>query len=287
MSTAIGTLMFTLSSCDGDAPPTAYKEEFAVEGFLIVGEPIRELRILRSLPVTDTFRYENSFVSDAQVTIFEGENAYELTYQNSGERKGYYIFSDTTLLVMPETDYRLEVRLANTDVMTGTTTTPKDIDWTTPPKDFLPYPPDTADFIAPDSLDIAWTSADIPEYLLSTRCLDTTNYGQYLSPPQDISNKRTDSFEEDEDDLRYTSVMRWAFLQNIRVKTIWPAFRFFGAHEITIYAPDEHYLNWFKQWGFSGSSPVYNYELSNIEGGLGVFGSMSVARKETFVVIPE
>ena len=62
-----------LSSCE-DPVPKDYIPSNIVEALLIVNEPIRNIKILKSQSLFDEFSYDSSLVSDAEVYIIDDNN---------------------------------------------------------------------------------------------------------------------------------------------------------------------------------------------------------------------
>jgi hypothetical protein len=273
--------MSTFTGCE-DAAPTEYIPQTVLEAFLIVGEPIQGIRVTRSQSVTDTFRYRNSAVSDADVRLVAGDQSLQLQYR-ANDGVGEYFLPDSTVRVQPGVNYRVVVTLTDGSVVSGATRTPEQIEWIDAPKSRLYYPTDTIALPAPDSLGLSWTPApSISEYIVAVRALDTLGYGQYLEPPTDERNRRIERFFE-KDAPFYNEVTRYGFLQGTNTPISWFAFKWFGRQEVAIYAADAAFVNWFKMTHFQ-DPPAYQPLLGNVEGGLGVVASASVARKEVFVV---
>jgi hypothetical protein len=281
-----------IESCE-DSSVLNYVPEYVVEGYLIVGEPIRDIRVLITQSVSERFQYANTAIANANVQVFVGGSTTPLilTYRPDSLRitPGGYAFSDSTFLVQPQTEYRLEVRLQNGMVMTGKTTTPPQIRWTRPPFDIVQFPFDTTTYPSPDSLRLGWTAVGraTAEYLFSMRSLDTLNYGRFLTPETPERNRRTPLSVIEDDDNQATSVSRieWKFLQTNSTPLNWTAFKWYGLHEVIIYAADQSFINWFKFSKFSDNqSQEYDRNFSNITGGKGVFGSASIVRDTLFVL---
>src|SRR5688500_5587450 len=100
MRSLMATMAIALSAAAGgceDAAPTEYIPETVVEAFLIVGEPIRGIRVTRSQSVADTFRYANSAVADADVRLITGDRTFQLQYRED-EHVGEYYLPDSTIL---------------------------------------------------------------------------------------------------------------------------------------------------------------------------------------------
>ncbi|MEY3689721.1 MAG: hypothetical protein RIT37_1283, partial [Bacteroidota bacterium] len=155
----LGLFAFTilgLASCE-DPVAFDYIPEYAVEAYLLVDEPITGVMITKSQPVADSFVYENSIVRDAKVHIIRDQkDTLKLQFYPSG-RGGEYRLPDSTLLIQPSTRYDLLVVLPDGKRVTGTTYTPKRVEWINAPRSIMQYPVDTLNLFAPDSLSITWT----------------------------------------------------------------------------------------------------------------------------------
>lgn len=269
------------SGCE-DPVPTDYVPQYVFTGYMIVDEPIQGILLTQSQAPLDTFTYKRGEISDAQIRIWTGQDTFNLVFKPTEAGFSTYYFPDTTVLVQPNTTYHMEAHLADGSTLRSETTTPERIEWVQPPREILQYPIDTLKLPSPDSLKLIWTKAPgISEYFISVQSLDTLEYGKYLDPPTTEKNRRIERFFED-NAPRYNDIVRWGFLQNVEVNVVWVAFKWFGLHEVTVYAPDPALLEWFKQLQFGGNQ--YQTLLSNIDGGIGVFGSASVIRQRTFML---
>ncbi|MCB0712928.1 MAG: DUF4249 family protein [Ignavibacteriae bacterium] len=276
---AFGAVIF--AGCE-DPIPTDYIPEYVFTGYLIVDEPVKNITLTRSLEPLDSFEYSKATVADAVIRIWNNTDTFDLVYVPSDTGVGSYQARDLEMLVKPGTEYFMEATIPDGSVLTSSTVTPERIEWLQAPREMLQYPIDTLNLPSPDSLKLIWTpSPGVTEYLISVEALDTLNYGSYLEPPTGESNRRIERFFED-NAPRYNDVVRWGFLQNTQVNVVWFAFKWFGQHEITVYAPDPAMLEWFKQVRFGGNQ--FQSLLSNIEGGVGVLGSASVARQNAFLL---
>jgi hypothetical protein len=277
-----------LNRC-GDPVIQDYIEAYSVQGFLIVGEPIRGVIVAQTGNIRDTFRLSDQIIRNADVRIRCGTSEFPLQFNPRTES---YDYPDTTLTVLPDTVYSLVVRLSNGKEFTGQTRTPRQIRWVRPPRPILQYPLDTARLPSTaDSLQVSWTQVNnFVEYIIGIRCLDTVGYGihfpRYLNRPADTNqrNRRIERFFETQLP-RYPDVARYGLRVGTSSAIVWTGFKWFGRNEIVLYAADANWLNWFKMVNFAGN-PRYNPLLGSIrgEGGYGVFGSASVARQHVFLL---
>ena len=282
-STLIAIMMLALTACE-DQPPTDYVAVPFLEAYLIVGQPIDDVVVAVSQPITERFNYAGMMVSGAEVVITGDGREFPLAYREK-DGIGTYHFPDSTYRVRPGTPYAIRVRMPDGSSLQAETTTPAQIDWITEPRALLQYPEDTTQLFSPDSLRIAWTRGNSIEYIIRVTARDTLGYGAYLTPSTDEINSRTNNlpFEDPGDPQFYTNI-RWGFIQANQAPTVWAAFRWYGRNEVAILAPDRALLDWFKatQWG--GRSVEYREQYSNVRGGLGVFGSASVIQADVFLL---
>ncbi|MFC2130882.1 hypothetical protein ACFLSQ_05565 [Bacteroidota bacterium] len=271
-----------------DAPPTDYIQKTYVEAFLLVNEPIQGIKVLYTQAIGQPYSIENALVKNATVKITpKGEETILLSYSDE-DPVGYYN-EDNEYLVLEKTQYNLEIEMPDGTVITGITNTPPAISWIVEPKDIMHFPNDTLKQTAPDSIAISWTAVpDNPFYLVNVRCLDTMNYGIYLDPPvpEDI-NRRTPSIASGSEEY-YRDMTSTNFIGDSKTGVVWMSFKWFGTQEISAYCPDYNYLIWFMHiWQMEMEGAYYDELYTSVEGAIGVFGSASVVRKETFVMKPQ
>ncbi len=276
--------LLLFSACE-DEPPTDYDPQPFVEAYLFVDQPVRDIVVAISQPLTEPFVYSNGFLDDADVTVSTGDTDLELQYRFA-DGVGSYFYPDTTYKIEAETTYRLHVRLKSGDVITAETMTPQRISWIVKPLEELQYPQDTVNLPSDDSLYISWTRGNNSEFLIRVTNLDTLGYGKYLNPPTGEINGRTNNLARFETAERATfySRTRWGYLQFNVVPTVWTAFRWYGWNEVSILAPDKAFIDWFKSTQWTGRTVELNSTYSNVEGGYGVFGSASIISSDTFLL---
>ncbi len=270
------SLALILISC-GDDVPTDYKEEIFVEAYLLVGEPIQNIVVAKTQPVTSTFDYEKSLMRDAQVIIKTKDKVLPLTIASSGEQGFYY--EDSNYLIEENTEYTLEITTADGKVISGITTTPQKIEWIDRIPDPLQYPIDSLN--PPTSDPISWTgSKGIDYYIISVNCLDTLEYGIYFDdvPDEELNRRIERPWTNDED---FYDIANFGFIPNTETKIVWAIFKWFGKSETVVYAPDNNFRDWFIQNQWFNS---YDENLSSVDGAIGVFGSAAVIRDTSFVL---
>jgi hypothetical protein len=264
-----------LSSCSDTAPVDYIPANF-VEGFLIVNEPIKDIKIIRSQPINQTYDLSKSLIRDAQVKISGDGKEIFLTIDPMGD-SGYYNI-DRSYLIKPDTKYTLEVRLHDGTVITGETTTPQTTQWVNRVDKQIQYPTDSLNL--PASKSVSWNHVDtVHFYFIQYVPLDTLNYGKYLEPKTNELNRRVYKSHEDENWLNEMATGH--LVANTETSVIWSIFKWYGKYQITLYVPDANMLKAGMQ---NGMFNTYDPLLSSVKGAYGFFGSSSVIRDTTFLL---
>ena len=276
-------LVFFISACE-DLPPDIYDPKIYVETYLIVDKPIEQVKIMYTQSVSDTFRYENNFIRNADVSIHYNDKTLNLITDANGIN-GYY-YPDTNIKVLPATEYKLEVRLKNGSLITAKTFTPNRFNWIVAPPQEYYYPKDTVNLSdGKDTAKISWEkNAFAIYYLIRVACLDTVNYGKYISPPTADSNRRVYKPYGNPKKPSYKRTQIWGFLPANETPVVWTFFKWYGKQRISILTPDFNMLKWSLQYFQTGQ---YDPLLGNIEGdGIGIFGSASEIDADMFLYWP-
>jgi len=267
-----------INACE-DVIPSDYIEQKFVEAYLIVDEPIRNIVLMNTQPVNKKFEYSSSLIRNAEVKIIGDGKEFVLSIDTAGEQ-GYY-YSDSTYLVKPNMQYKLEIRIPGyVDLISAETTTPARFKYIRTSDDILYYPKDTIKLPALDSFKLEWEKVPgISFFILNLKCLDTLEYGKYLVPQTDEKNRRIE--KPWNEDWMFKETTNLGLIPNTKTPVVWMSFKWYGKHYVSIFAPDTNYLKWFIQNTIKNQ---YDPLLSNMKNAMGVFGSASAARDTFFLV---
>lgn len=273
----IATIAFGLNACEDDVIKD-YIPRNMVEAYLIVDQPIENIKILKSQPVFGKFDYSKALIRDAKVFIKGDGQVIALTIDAEGNT-GYYDPAKS-YLIKPNTEYKLEIELSDGTYITANTTTPGRTAWTIPVKDDIQYPIDTLKLKASEM--IKWNKVPgVDFYIGNIKCLDTLNYGIYLNPATEELNRRCYNFTTShKDGEEFKEISMSVFLANNESSVVWNAFKWFGKHSVTIYAPDDNMIRWFIQ---SYQMREFDERLNSINNGYGCFGSASMVTDTFFL----
>jgi hypothetical protein len=271
----------------GDDAPTVYTPITVVEALLIVDKPIQEIRITKTLPLTELYDYNKSIIKDAKVFIYEDEEEFELVFHsnNSPGNKNFreigYYYPDTNYLVKPNTTYHLKIILPDETIVTGTTTTPDSITWVRRIPQFIQYPFDTVKMPLNIIISPEWTSSKIRNafYILSVTCLDTLEYGRYLSEPTNELNRRV--YPPRRHERSYRELSSYSVAISTWTPVWWNVFKWFGHHSFKVYVPDRNYEMWYANFQWAGELSERAY---SVDGCAGFFGSAFVLEDNTVLL---
>lgn len=277
--TLLVTAMLLLSSC-ADPVPEDYVEEIYVEGFVITERPLTKIKILRTLPLTEPYSINKAVINDAFVSVKENGVDVPMIFVEDS-LGGFYRAADTNFRAKYNSTYELTV-VASGRTLQATATTLAPFQWVKPPKDTIVYPGKARETEFFDSLKISWEGQEgIPIYVLGIENLDTTGYGIYLTPPTDEHNDRVREDDFDDETLIANERTRYglSFVSNSPI--VWRVFKWYGKHRLHVYAGDNAFREWYQQVG-AGHRSQYDYRLSNVEGGLGIWAGASVLTGDFF-----
>ncbi len=265
-----------LAAC-GDDVPTDYKPDVVLEAILLVGEPIQNIALLQTQPISSKYNHYKAFIKNAEVLVKADGQVFSLLFNYDSLKPGYY-YPDVNYKVKPNTEYTIEVKLPDGKILSGKTTTPTEIYWQTRVNKTIQYPKDTINL--PQSDSISWTRAPgFDYYIIAETCLDTLEYGKYLDPPTNEKNRRV--YNPFINENRYKEQSVSGLIPNTKARIVWSAFRWFGKHELTIMAADWNLVRWYLQnLGVNSVNPL----LGSVEGGIGVVGS-AYAIRDTFMLL--
>ena len=265
-------------------PPDVYNPKTYVEGYLIVDRPIEDIKVMMTQPVLDSFNYEKSIIRDADVFIKFKNQKLKLSIDLTGER-GYY-YPDTNIKVLPEIKYNLEIILKDGTTITASTVTPKVFNWVEQPPVELQFPTDTIDFKdATDTIRIKWEkNTNVLYYFIRITCIDTALYGKYLIPPTVDSNRRVYKPFARRESPRFKSTTLWGLIPSNSTPVVWTYFKWYGMHRLSILSPDYNFMRYSIQYFRENQ---YNPLFSNIQNGIGCFGSAAEIDAYSFVLFPK
>lgn len=280
--TCAALLVLGLAACDTYTQDD-YRPEYVVESYLVAGEPLPLLRLSQTAPIDARYTFEDFAVegADVRVNLLDETGAVEETYPYVQTKKGIYEPEDETAVVQPLRTYALEVRVpGHEEVIRSKTLVPG-------PFEIVSISQDTIVYQGAEQLEAWITSSHHPDrepvYVFTIFAMDTTNY--------DLTPVYAD-FADDDDGLHKVDFVanssgltkEEGFTKHadgtLSIKLPWILVAFYGPNEIVANAIDDNLFDFKRsQLGTGTTSPgEMDNLIDHIEGGRGIFGSMSRAR---------
>lgn len=287
-------VMSTLSGCD-TLNQDAYHEYIVIESYAYAGTPYPEVKISRTLPADAVYDVDEAAIRQAEVQLArldENGNPAETTaYQPSETSPGMFHPLDADLLIREGAAYRLDIHIPGRDPIRAETTVPAQLH-------IVNSVPSEIVYQSGNPLDIV---IDTPGqktfdafYLFSSTALEPSE--SELTP----FYKAT---VENDDEIDYTEfivsnsglISENNFEENsdgtVTLSYPWIGVSFYGPNQIVTFSVDKNTYDLVRtrsvQLGGSNLSPgeIPNLQY-NVEGALGIFGSMSADTVFTNFVRP-
>jgi len=287
-------LLLVLTACD-IYNQDEYEELVVVEGYLIAGRNLPDIRISTTLPVDREYSFENAALSGANIQVVllneNGNDEDVFGYFPLTERQGVYRAESNNHTALPRRTYRLDIDFNNRpEVLTAVTTIPDQVQIANAVKDTVVYQSD-------DQLEIL---------LAPTRKSQNQNIFVFDTIAEKVSADNLTPFYrslvEDGDTDLSELVKNSSGLINegnfninpdgtILLKYPWIGVAFFEDNQVVTNSVDRNLTELIRsqevQLGGSTLSPGEIPNLVyNIEGGIGIFGSISSDTVQTFFKRP-
>ena len=292
MASVLAALML-LGGCD--TVSTDPESEVVVEAYLIADEPLPHVRLTQSVAATERFTPEDAAVrgADVAVQLLDNTGAPEATYPYEEVAPSQYQPVDDGITVRPRRRYRLVVTTPNGDEVRAETTVP-----------------DTIEVIDITNTEVVYQGPEQPQFIIRpTQGTDRQNIYAFAITSQldfegqseeELADELTpfyaDAYDPEEDSIaefeRGSSplINENTFTTNddgtLTLDVPWIGFAFYGENTVAINAPDENYYDLVRtqeaQQGGLSPGEIPNV-IDRIEGGTGIFGSLS--RTSTTVTV--
>jgi len=285
------TVLF-IASCDIDIyKQDGYVEQYVIESFLVAGEPFPELSLSTTAPIFDTYRFEERVVNNASVHIYElsesGARIDHIPYRQS-DTPGVYLPATGDNIVKPGTGYKLEISgLPDADAFISSET------YVPHAFEFLDINFDTLAYQSTDQFEVTMTRGFYPGrqniYIFTNEALDTVQYP--LTPIYELvfaDNFAGESFRLVSSPILHEGNYRVNPDNTITIPLPWIMVAYLGPNRITSFAIDDNIYDFYRsadvQLGGSTQSPgqIENV-IYNIDGGIGIFGSMTGVSTNIYV----
>lgn len=270
----IGAIL--LSSCELYEQDT-YVEQVVVESYQIAMQPMSDVILSRTGPIFEEYNKTERGINDASVIVREilpsGEISQVIPFVRTAQ--GVYSPVETGITVKPRHRYELEATIPSMDARVST--------FTVVPDTFSIKGINSSALVyqGPEQFELTLTPSFFPGrqsyYIFTNETLDPEN-AEFTSFYADADGDREDFYRVSSGIINQTSTA-----QNGNVVELtfpWIGVAFYGPNRLRASAIDDNMYDYIRslqiQGGGSTLSPgeIENI-ISNVEGGIGVFGSYS------------
>ena len=284
-------LALVAGGCD-NLSDARYEEQFVVEGYLVAGEPLSQVRVTHTSPLDGTWDIFTNAISDADVRVSlldeNGTPVFTSTYSEDPNWPGIYR-STTDHVVEGGRRYRLEARPPGSDVViSAETVVPRSFSTVGRPEDALPYRCEEQfewDFTAIDRDDGKQIT-----YIMTAEALEPT-YDNLI----EFYRRLLDEGATLEDFIRNSGppVNEVNFRNDdgtITLRLPWIAIAFYGPSRVTVSAIDDNLYDFARSHSGQQGGGLAPGEIPNViehvDNARGIFGSMARVRETVDVIGP-
>ena len=288
---AILTALAVLSGCEL-YEQDEYQEYYVVESYLIANGNLQQVRLSTTNPIDETYQFEDNAVSGATVKIQrlnpDSSIAEEYTYQQ--QQPGIYT-PVNNITVRAAQLYQLYATTPNGDEISATTYVPGNFEIVNELEPGYVYQGEQQ--VELTTTPSSYITNRQTYFIFTINALDPT--------PNNLTPFYADQVDDDETDIEeyYVNssgiVNEGNFDQNsdgtITLRLPWLAVAFYGTNNIIVNAIDDNLYDFLRSHDTqSGGSTLSPGEIQNIrynvEGGIGIFGSMASDTIGTFIARP-
>ncbi len=286
------SLLVVLAGCDL-YEQDEYQEYYVVESYLVANGNLQQVRLSTTSPIEEAYRFEDNTVSGATVEIqrLNPDSSITERYQYQEQRPGIYTPVNNTTIQEKQL-YRLQITTSGGDEISSTTYVPGDfktvndldpsyvyqseqqVQITTTPSSYITerqtYFVFTISALQPNSLNLTPFYADQVDD-------DETDIEEFYVNSSGIVNEG--NFERNSD-------------QTITLRLPWLGVAFYGSNNIIVNAIDDNFYDFLRSHDTqSGGTTLSPGEIQNIrynvDGGIGIFGSMASDTVNTCIERPQ
>lgn len=270
---------------------TGFQKRFVVEAYLVVGRDLPEIRLTHTVPADEPYRFEDTAVENADISVSllrpTGSVAQKVDY--SADSAGIFT-PDQSLTVQPRRTYRLKAVINDNNTVTATTTVPNSYQLTGSVPDSIVYQtePQIGVTLVPDEPDTARRQKQFVFNLISEDYHNASLTPFYQDQLEGEDTNRKD-YRNNSSGLVSEGNFEIKEDGTINIWVPWIGFAFYGPNKIVTNSIDENLYDFIRTQGVqTGGSTLSPGEIPNvtynIDGGIGIFGSIATDTVSTYLL---
>lgn len=281
-------LVLSLYGCDL-YEQDSFKQNYVVESFLIAGNPLQQVLVSQTLPIEEEYTFAKAALDNASVTVelLNEDGTTSNAYDYSQQSKGVYLPLNEEAEVMGGRRYRLSVSFPNGDSVFASTLVPGAFNT-------VGLSTDTAIYQSEEQIEITTTPSVYPGR--QTYFIFSVNV---VNPKiENLTPFYADIVGDDEEDISDFFVNSSGIINEdnyernddntLTVKLPWLAVAFYNENDIIVNAIDDNMYDFLRSQGVQGGGTTLSpgeiqNVVYNVEGGIGIFGSLASDTNRVFI----
>lgn len=267
-------ILVTILGCEKEKLSDGHSDLIVVQGYLYAGKTVDSIRLSQvvQLNSADTLFHG---INSAAVTISTGGTTYNLV---ASEREGYYHCADTSLKIIANKTYTLDIIYNNKQITSQTIVpeSPKGLSISSTilnvdTSSFRPNPNDTANMLT-----VSWSNPNKEYYFIITEHSDSS-----LVPITIVItfNGRTDTISRS----NFVNRFQTSPVQDSTYRISTNSVGYYGKYTVRLYKVTKDYASLYQSR--TQNSTNLNEPFTNINNGLGIFTSFSACDSISFSVV--
>lgn len=284
-------IITTLSSCEL-YEQDQYEEYYVVESYLVANGNLQQVRVSTTSPIQETYNFEDNTVSGATVEIqkLNPDSTVANRYQYIQEQPGIYIPTGR-VTIMADQLYRLLVTTQDGEEITSTTYVPGNFDTVNELEPRYIYQ-------SPEQVELTTTPSN---YITDRQTYFVFTVNALNPNLNTLTPFYADQVDDEDTDIEEFYINSSGIVNEgnfeinedstITLRLPWIGVAFYGPNNIITNAIDDNLYDFLRSHGTqAGGTTLSPGEIQNIrynvDGGIGVFGSMSSDTNGTFIARP-
>lgn len=269
-----------------------YQEYYVIESYLVAHNLMPRVRLSTTSRITEKYNFEDQAVSDADVKIhlLNTDGSIAETYQYLEARAGIYGTS-APALVQDQHWYRLHVTTASGDEITSTTYVPEGFNTVNQLQPRYLY--QGSQQIEITATPSSYITGRPTYYLFNVNVVHPTpdNLTPFYKDLIADQNNDIASYYQNSSGIITERNYHYNADGNIELKVPWLTVAFFDSNDVVVSAIDDNLYHFLRSQdvqsgGFSLSPGEIQNIRYNVNGGIGIFGSISTDTNRVFIVRP-
>lgn len=270
-----------------------YQEYYVVESYLVANDTLPQVRLSTTAPITEEYNFREQAITGANVEIhlLNTDSSIAEVYPYQQNTPGIYI-STVPANVQDERLYKLQVTLANGDVITSITYVPRDFKTVNELQDSYIY--QSQQQVEITATPSAYITGRQTYYIFTLNAVNPdisklTPFYFYLIDDQDNDIR---SYYINSSGIINEGNYKRNSDGNILLKVPWLAFAFYDTNDVVANAIDNNMYDFLRsqdvQTGGIALSPgeIQNIRY-NVKGGIGIFGSLASDTNRVMITKPQ